>query len=205
MDLCWKGGWMMNLRLWILWGNCITFRHFVVGNCLFNKKSKLWFSKEINPANLVIINHWAKTYFSIRILIKILSFRKMAKVTPPWKKQNIEIQFQMISCKKWRISVILVWSLPDSSVHGILQARILEWLTFPSPGNLPNPGIEPGSPALRPTLPSERPGRIVKLKLKFSKYYLCRLKNPPKQHWIFSHWHRCIWKKWKIWTRRKHS
>ena len=31
----------------------------------------------------------------------------------------------------------------DYTVHGILQARILEWVTFPSPGDLPNPGIEP--------------------------------------------------------------
>ena len=38
-------------------------------------------------------------------------------------------------------------SLPNSSVHGILQARILEWLPFPSPGYLPNPGIAPLSPA----------------------------------------------------------
>ena len=37
-------------------------------------------------------------------------------------------------------------SPPGSSVHGILQTRILE-LPFPSPGDLPNPGIEPGSPA----------------------------------------------------------
>jgi len=29
---------------------------------------------------------------------------------------------------------------------GILQARILEWLPLPSPGDLPNPGIKP--PAL---------------------------------------------------------
>ena len=36
-----------------------------------------------------------------------------------------------------------------SSAHGILQARILEWLTMPSSGDLPNPGIEPGSPALQ--------------------------------------------------------
>ena len=28
-----------------------------------------------------------------------------------------------------------------SSVHGILQARILEWLPFPPPGDLPNLGI----------------------------------------------------------------
>ena len=33
------------------------------------------------------------------------------------------------------------------SVHSILQARILE-LPFFSPGYLPDPGIEPGSPAL---------------------------------------------------------
>ena len=33
------------------------------------------------------------------------------------------------------------------SVHGIFQARILEWLPFPPPGYLPNPGIEPMSPA----------------------------------------------------------
>ena len=32
-------------------------------------------------------------------------------------------------------------SLPDSSVHGILQARILEWVSIPPPGDLPDPGI----------------------------------------------------------------
>ena len=34
-------------------------------------------------------------------------------------------------------------SLPGSSVHGILQARILEWVAIsPPPGDLPNPGME---------------------------------------------------------------
>ena len=36
-------------------------------------------------------------------------------------------------------------SLPDSSVHGISQARIWSGLPFPSPGDLPHPGIEPAS------------------------------------------------------------
>ena len=36
-------------------------------------------------------------------------------------------------------------SLPGSSVHGILQARILEWVAFRPPEDLPNPGIEPVS------------------------------------------------------------
>ena len=34
------------------------------------------------------------------------------------------------------------------AVHGILQARILEWVAYPSPVDLPYPGIEPESPAL---------------------------------------------------------
>ena len=46
------------------------------------------------------------------------------------------------------------FSLPGSSVHGILQARTLEWVPFP--GDLPNSGIEPKSPALQvDSLPSE--------------------------------------------------
>ena len=36
-------------------------------------------------------------------------------------------------------------SLPGSSVHGILQQEYWSWLSFPSPGDLPNPGIEPAS------------------------------------------------------------
>ena len=47
----------------------------------------------------------------------------------------------------------------DYTVHGILQVRILEWVA-PSPGDLPNPGIEPRSPALQAvSLPVEPPGK----------------------------------------------
>ena len=38
-------------------------------------------------------------------------------------------------------------SPPGSSVHGILRARILEWLSCSPVGDLPDPGIEPTSPA----------------------------------------------------------
>ena len=36
-------------------------------------------------------------------------------------------------------------SPPGSSVHGILQARILEWGAMPSSRGFSNPGIEPAS------------------------------------------------------------
>ena len=38
-------------------------------------------------------------------------------------------------------------SPPGSSVHGIFQARTLEWVAFPLSGDLPDPVIELKSPA----------------------------------------------------------
>ena len=37
-------------------------------------------------------------------------------------------------------------SLTGSSVHGISQAKILEWVPFSSPRDLPGPEVEPASP-----------------------------------------------------------
>ena len=50
---------------------------------------------------------------------------------------------------------------PGSSVHGILQARILEWVARgSSPRDLPNPGMEPRYPTLQAdSLPTELPGK----------------------------------------------
>ena len=39
-------------------------------------------------------------------------------------------------------------SLPGSSVHAILQTKILEWVTISFSRDLPHPGNEPRSPAL---------------------------------------------------------
>ena len=51
-------------------------------------------------------------------------------------------------------------SPPGSSVHGILQARILEWIAIPFSRDLPDPGVEPGAPALQEDpLPSEVQGK----------------------------------------------
>ena len=56
----------------------------------------------------------------------------------------------------------------DYTVHEILQVRILEWvfqythfsIYFPSPGDLPNPGIKPRSPTLQvDSLPTEPQGK----------------------------------------------
>ena len=55
-------------------------------------------------------------------------------------------------------------NLPGSSLHGILQAQILEWVAT-SPGDLSEPGIKPMPPALGgeffTTKPPRKPHDIV--------------------------------------------
>ena len=50
---------------------------------------------------------------------------------------------------KWKLLSWVCQTLCDPmdyTVHGILQARILEWVAYLSPEDLPTPGIKPGSP-----------------------------------------------------------
>ena len=66
---------------------------------------------------------------------------------------------------------------PGSSVHRILQARILEWVATPSPGDLPNSGIEHASSSSQvDSLPTEFPGKpwydILKSKISKVKLFL---------------------------------
>ena len=48
----------------------------------------------------------------------------------------------------------------DYTVHGILQARILEWVAIPFPRGSSQPTIKPMSPTLQAdSLPAEPPGK----------------------------------------------
>ena len=54
---------------------------------------------------------------------------------------------------------------------GFSRQEYWSGLPFPSPGDLPNPGIGPGSPTLQAdALPSEPPGSIGVHKLNLGKY-----------------------------------
>ena len=53
-------------------------------------------------------------------------------------------------------------SLQGSSVHEIFQARVLEWVAISTPGDLLDPGIEPGPRVLQAdALTSELPGKGI--------------------------------------------
>ena len=58
-------------------------------------------------------------------------------------------------------------SLPGSSLHGILQAKILEWVAISFSRGSSQPRIEPGSPTLQAdALTSEPPDENVQIKNK---------------------------------------
>ena len=80
----------------------------------------------------------------------------MVQLSHPYKVKMKIIQLRLTVC-----------NCIDYTVHGILQARILGWVAFPSPGDLPNPGIKPRSPALQayswPAEPHMTTGKIIAL------------------------------------------
>ena len=80
------------------------------------------------------------------------------------------------------------YSTPGSTVYGILQARILTWVSISISGNLPYPGIKPGSP-VSPELAgglftTEPPGKVIMLDAclyTFVKTHrMHTIKNKPK-------------------------
>ena len=63
------------------------------------------------------------------------------------------------------------WTVANQAPPSMEFSRQEYWLPFPSPGDLPNPGIEPRSPTLwADALPSEPPGNptglLQKIQLK---------------------------------------
>ena len=59
-------------------------------------------------------------------------------------------------------SCLTLCSPMNYTAHGILQARMVEWVTFLFSRNLPNPGIKPRSPTLQvdslPVEPQDKHG-----------------------------------------------
>ena len=67
-----------------------------------------------------------------------------------------------VSCFSLVLLFVTLWTVAHqvSLSMGILQARILEWVPCPPPGDFPNPGIEPRSLTLQAdSLPFELSGK----------------------------------------------
>ena len=64
-----------------------------------------------------------------------------------YQNNDMGSEVKLLSCV--RLCDLMDCSPPGSSIHGILQARILEWVAISFSGDLPDPGIEPRSPELQ--------------------------------------------------------
>ena len=75
----------------------------------------------------------------------------------PCPRSTVKVQVQVA-----QLCLILCDPM-DFTVHGILQARILEWGAFPFSRDLSNLGIKPRSPSLQvDSLTAEPPGKPTK-------------------------------------------
>ena len=83
---------------------------------------------------------------------------------------NVRTKFQKVKVKGAQ-SCLTLCDPMDYKVHGILQARILEWVAFPFSRDLSNPGIEPRSPKLHvDSLPAEPQGKPLQTVKDFNTF-----------------------------------
>ena len=76
--------------------------------------------------------------------------------TIPTVSLKMKVKFKVVQ------SCLTLWDPMDYAVHGILQARILEWVAFPFSRESSQPGIKPRSPALQAdALPAEPQGKLT--------------------------------------------
>ena len=74
---------------------------------------------------------------------------------------NRDLKVKVLVAKScWTLCDPMNCYMLGASGHGMLQAKILEWVASLSPGDLPHLGIEPWSSALQAdSLPSEPAGK----------------------------------------------
>ena len=101
------------------------------------------------------------------------SIFKSRDITLPTKVRLVKAMvFPMViyGCESWTIkkvetvkvaqSCLTLCNPMDYTVHGVLQARILEWVAYPFSSGSSQPRNQTGSPELREdSLPAELPGK----------------------------------------------
>ena len=102
--------------------------HKGITHFLFFERFKVVYNFSCIPEALNLIVEMGKTF-------KVLQYKSMRAC-------------QLVSVMSNSLQPHMDCHPLGSSGHGILQARILEGLPFPSPGDLPNPRIESMSPAV---------------------------------------------------------
>ena len=119
------------LTIWTFFGKVMSL--------LFNMLSR--FVVDFLPKSQCLLISWLWSLSAM-----ILEPKKIKSVTSVWILIKVKVSVAQSCLTLWDS---VDCSLPGSSVHGILQVRILEWVAIPFSGDLPDPGIEPRSSALQ--------------------------------------------------------
>ena len=91
---------------------------------------------------------------------------------------NLSYEFQSHSLSLLVSSTVTQWTVAYQAPLFMGFSRQENWsgLPFPSPGDLPNPGIETGSPSLQAdALPSEPPWKLL-MTVSYVKFIISKLK-----------------------------
>ena len=120
---------------------------------MYFKKLKGKIKKELSQ-----IHGWWATGFSWLHAVHILNLLNSKYRKSPFNRRRFVSKSRFMFLFSRRLVTKLFSTLlpphgmdsspPGSSVHGIPRQKYQSGLPFPSPGDLPNPGIKPASPAL---------------------------------------------------------
>ena len=124
----------------------------------------LWTVSElIHIVSLVQLTHLLPAAYTITFLIVSLIFKQVLSPFSSWKCAGSTLSFWFCSEVQKRktevkvlvpqqcLTLLTPWTVPYQAPLSVEFSRQEYWsgLPFPSPGDLPDPGIEPGSPALQ--------------------------------------------------------
>ena len=82
------------------------------------------------------------------LLREVIKYLKHSKMFEQGFNHFLDLQFSSVTQLCPTLCDPMDCSPPGSSVHRILQARILKWVAISFSRDSSNPGIEPGAPAL---------------------------------------------------------
>ena len=102
--------------------------------------------------------------------------------------QKIKVEISYLCAKSLQsLCDPMDYSTPGFSVHGILQARILEWVALPSSRDLPDQKIEPASLCRSPEMPYDPEIPLLNRYLEKTKTLNSRIYKQPQysqQHYL---------------------
>ena len=139
---------------------------------------------------------WNSLAFSmIQWMLTIWSLVPLPFLNPAWTSGSSWFKYywslsesESIRCSDMS-DLCTPWTVTHQAPLGFSRQEYWSWLSFPSPGDLPNPRIEPGSPALQADPLSSEPQRKPNQRSNCQHPLNYRKsKRVPEKHLLLLYW-----------------